>query len=117
MYHGERPIGAAKGKQTNTMALCEPPPLFPSSGNCECWGCNMGTWGHVVWLLYVAGTWYHHVFGSPPPTHSRARMRVSSRDDQDVCLSNAMFPRGRLKRSVCTVQLFGRLAVLEPHTL
>ena len=26
MYSGERPIGAAKGKQTNTMASCQPPP-------------------------------------------------------------------------------------------
>ena len=26
MRSGERPIGAAKGKQTNTMALCQPPP-------------------------------------------------------------------------------------------
>ena len=25
MYNGERPIGAAKGKQTNTMASCQPP--------------------------------------------------------------------------------------------
>ena len=28
MSSGERPIGATKGKQTNTMALCQtPPPL------------------------------------------------------------------------------------------
>ena len=26
-------------------------------------------------------------------------------------------PRGRLKRSACALQLFGRLAVLETHTL
>ena len=26
MYNGDRPIGAAKGKQTNTMASCQPPP-------------------------------------------------------------------------------------------
>ena len=26
MYNGERPIGAAKGKQTNTMASCHHPP-------------------------------------------------------------------------------------------
>ena len=26
---GERPIGAAKGKQTNTKALCQPPPPNP----------------------------------------------------------------------------------------
>ena len=31
MCSGERPIGAAKGKQTNTMASCQPPrPLGPS---------------------------------------------------------------------------------------
>ena len=26
---GERPIGAAKGKQFNTMASCQPPPKTP----------------------------------------------------------------------------------------
>ena len=33
MCKGARPIGAAKGKQTNTMALCQspPPPLQPLS--------------------------------------------------------------------------------------
>ena len=30
MCKGKRPIGAAKGKQTNTMASCQPPPP-PSS--------------------------------------------------------------------------------------
>ena len=29
MSSGERPIGAAKGKQTNTMASCHPPPPPP----------------------------------------------------------------------------------------
>ena len=28
MSSGERPIGAAKGKQPNTEALCQPPPLW-----------------------------------------------------------------------------------------
>ena len=49
MCKGERPIGATKGKQPNTMALCQPPPPpyddrhqhFPSSmlsyvGVCLC---------------------------------------------------------------------------------
>ena len=27
MSSGERPIGAAKGKQYDTEALCQPPPL------------------------------------------------------------------------------------------
>ena len=26
MYNGKRPIGAVKGKQTNVMASCQPPP-------------------------------------------------------------------------------------------
>ena len=30
MCRGERPIGAAKGKQTNTMASCQPPPPLKS---------------------------------------------------------------------------------------
>ena len=29
MSSGERPMGAAKGKQSDTEALCHPPPLFP----------------------------------------------------------------------------------------
>ena len=29
MYNGERPICAAKGKQSNTMASCPPPPPRP----------------------------------------------------------------------------------------
>ena len=29
MYKGERPRGAAKGKQTNIMASCHPPPPAP----------------------------------------------------------------------------------------
>ena len=28
MSGGERPIGAAKGKQSDTEALCQPPPPF-----------------------------------------------------------------------------------------
>ena len=29
MSSGERPIGAAKGKQSDTEALCQPPPPPP----------------------------------------------------------------------------------------
>ena len=32
MSSGERPIGAAKGKKTNTMASCQPPPPTPLQG-------------------------------------------------------------------------------------
>ena len=35
MYNGERPIGAAKGKQPNTEALCHPPPPPQSVGEDE----------------------------------------------------------------------------------
>ena len=31
MSSGERPIGPAKGKQTDTEALCQPPPPPPPS--------------------------------------------------------------------------------------
>ena len=37
LYNGERPRGAAKGKQPNTKALCQPPPPpggMPSSLTC-----------------------------------------------------------------------------------
>ena len=33
MSSGERPIGAAKGKQSDTEALCQPPPPFPQAGH------------------------------------------------------------------------------------
>ena len=38
MSSSERPIGAAKGKQSNTEALCQPPPP-PTLGSCApaCW--------------------------------------------------------------------------------
>ena len=37
MSSGERPIGAAKGKQSDTEALCQTPPLATSSGRfCRC---------------------------------------------------------------------------------
>ena len=31
MCRGERPVGAAKGKQTRIMASCQSPPLFPAT--------------------------------------------------------------------------------------
>ena len=47
MYNGERLIGAAKGKQTNTMASCHPPP--PSQPSICCVFAQ-GPDGHP-WLL------------------------------------------------------------------
>ena len=40
MCKGGRPIGAAKGKQTNTMALCHPPPPPPHF------------WNHGIWRFH-----------------------------------------------------------------
>ena len=34
----ERPIGAAKGKQPDTEALCQPPPSRPPCARCGVWG-------------------------------------------------------------------------------
>ena len=34
MSSGERPIGAAKGKQSDTEALCQPPPPPGAARNC-----------------------------------------------------------------------------------
>ena len=39
MSSGERPIGAAKGKQSDTEALCQPPPPLPKNRRkCRRWG-------------------------------------------------------------------------------
>ena len=43
MSSGERPIGAAKGRQSDTEALCQPPPFFkhipaPRPGLCLVFG-------------------------------------------------------------------------------
>ena len=38
MSSGERPIGAAKGKQSDTEALCHPPPPLSAVSWTEC-GC------------------------------------------------------------------------------
>ena len=35
MSSGERPIGATKGKQPNTKALCHHPPPCPHEGLCK----------------------------------------------------------------------------------
>ena len=49
MSGGERPVGAAKGKQPNTEALCQPPP--PALTACSGSSCfhDPPKWG-VVWL-------------------------------------------------------------------
>ena len=38
MSSGERPIGAAKGKQPNTEALCQSPPRSPQGRAKKGWG-------------------------------------------------------------------------------
>ena len=61
MSSGERPIGAAKGKQSDTEALCQPPPPpdRPPRMWCPCAG------AHAAWLCPA---------GSPPfsPPDSRS---------------------------------------------
>ena len=43
MSSRERPIGAAKGKQSDTEALCQPPP--PPRGGCaSVWNYRDGPW-------------------------------------------------------------------------
>ena len=37
MSSGERPIGASKGKQPNTEALCHPPPPRPTRNQIYRW--------------------------------------------------------------------------------
>ena len=47
MCKGERPIGAAKGKHTNTMASCHPPPPLPVVLTGRWRVVRIGTgWGH-----------------------------------------------------------------------
>ena len=57
MCSGERPIGAAKGKQSDTEALCQPPP--PPS---PCVGV-----GRMVASLEVGAPLFHPP--PPPPPH------------------------------------------------
>ena len=54
MSSGERPIGAAKGKQPNTEALCQNPPTLPKTVSFK-WGGSRGDpdqklmGGYVFW--------------------------------------------------------------------
>ena len=48
MSSGERPIGTAKGKQSNTEALCHPPPPL--------WGLRArALWAHSAVLRWRTG--------------------------------------------------------------
>ena len=68
MSSGERPIGAAKGKQSDTEALCQTPPRLlilqyckvsisrttktvpsPPGGPCHCWHCTDHKNDHCAW--------------------------------------------------------------------
>ena len=62
MRKGERPIGAAKGTQTNSMALCQPPP--PPDQSDHCGKKRNLQLGKSDWAIFGAET-----FGSqtPPP--------------------------------------------------
>ena len=49
MSSGERPTGAAKGKQSDTEALCQPPPPFRKGGGVH-WAGGLGGGGHAVFF-------------------------------------------------------------------
>ena len=53
MSSGERPIGAAKGKQSDTEALCQPPPLQSPSPPRET-VTSMFFWSTSIALVCVA---------------------------------------------------------------
>ena len=54
MSSGERQIGAAKGKQSDTEALCQtPPPLASLSWGCSCCGTGVSGVTAVVWAAHV----------------------------------------------------------------
>ena len=56
MSSGERPIGAAKGKQSDIEALCQPPPPPPGGG-----GTILGPW------VFPNSGWVG--LEIPPPPH------------------------------------------------
>ena len=58
MSSGERPIGAAKGKQPNTEALCQPPPT-PGNAN------PASLASRSLFALGITGT-----LAAPAPTHN-----------------------------------------------
>ena len=60
MSSGERPIGAAKGKQPDTEALCHPPP--PPERVCR--GCRIG---HQARLRWLSQWWTIATGASSPP--------------------------------------------------
>ena len=80
MCSGERPIGAAKGKQPNTEALCQPPPLLSSPSNIP------GPGAVVACASYYSGP-----------------LQVVCRPFGDFLAQNCDFPVGRApEQPVCT---------------
>ena len=67
---------------------------------------QIGDITHAVLGAYVWAKWLHNHcrLGGPPSGGGGGQ-------------NQKWLLRGRTQRSVCTVQLFGRLAVLETHTL
>ena len=69
MSSGERPVGAAKGKQTNSKALCQPPPLQRGNANKQ-----ISTFGSpppprgMIWKGTQEQLWvFENRLTSPPP--------------------------------------------------
>ena len=84
MSSGERPIGAAKGKQSDTEALCQPPPFsygvqpfkhFPADG--MGWSLQAVWLGHGVIKRRCRGGLWRVVDGRRPPKITLAFITVT----------------------------------------
>ena len=74
MSSGERPIGAAKGKQSDTEALCQPPPPRPRNAH------TVGEPSHITkvfqWPVFVARPYqYQHAMPVACTTPRWRRLR------------------------------------------
>ena len=67
MSSGEAPIGTAKGKQSDTEALCQPPPPQVSAGV----GKPPHGLGGCIWMPQVNGTGNSPVSGTADPRSSQ----------------------------------------------
>ena len=81
MSSGERPIGAAKGRQIKTMALCQHPPppnpeydtaLSQCEGTAECAPASVGMHQECALRRAVGGMQIRILF-SGPPMHKAVR--------------------------------------------
>ena len=73
MSSGERPIGATKGKQSDTKALCQPPPPPPERRTV------LGKDEVHRWENLVGPSLVHTLLGpSPPPPSARPPSSIAA---------------------------------------